>query len=440
MPTTSMSPSLDNQAQSAKMQQMEIDIQQTVTQLDKGPIDVVAQLEGFKSELAEVEKIENEQEKNNRLDILQARLGTQLRNEVRQEEKSLAKVVTMLEAYLKEMGMAYTDLERFNTEEEHLIARAQKILEDAKTALEEAHNAWFFKAERIRKAESFIAEAEAAIVRARQEAEEMRRVRLSNYSMKESLQLFLLRVEQTLEMMVRRQEDINQQVQKVQASLDTAIADRSKNGTLLEQKESEIAALQGEIDTQKEMLRGEINGTPRFNEIDGQLKQMESQLETLKGERATLFSDFQTAEKFSQELDVHLKSQKKLQANQRTWVNLLRNSTKYRVTTFQSRLSAMQDSANQEIARKLTDLGNQQDEENTLAMAKIGQAADQNTLEVMKGHPKRLKMFEEMKSAQEEASYLVNREQQALIAEMRELYGIDITQTFSEESVIDDKV
>ena len=364
------------------------DTEQRIATLDRGPEDLSAQIDTLKQKFEEAEKIADEKERKVRIEILEAEFA-KLREKQRKEEEDLANAVFGLNAILEEMGADYANLQKLVPAEQGLIDAAKAELDQANLELARADEKWFAFRRRAAKeaARQHIERSEQQIKDAQQEAHRLARQRLLKHDMEQSLQDFMFKVEKTIEIMERRVNDINTQLEAVQIRKNEAFDTKSRAAADLEKLDAELNGLEAALRDEEAYLEAMTNGTEEHATQSKKVSDMRTQVEKIRGDRNKAFVLFESKEKFAKELEIHERTQMKLRDNQLMWITSLRSDTEERIVTFRSRLEAMKAMSDQDVAKQLDDMGAAIDQANAEYMAAAGSASDKARMEKIESHP-----------------------------------------------------
>lgn len=399
-----------------------------VASLEAGPRDILSEMESLKEEMEEATSIKDEQQRNIRLQVLNAKLD-ELRQAVKKEEQDLAEAVLGLNAIMANIGGDFSQLTELNDVEKALIEKAENAVAQAKERLTEAEDAWFFKEKRVAEANDDIKQAEHLLTKARAEADKMMRQRLLNHSLEDSLQEFQMRVVRTIDIMKKRLKDITAQVQAVSVRKNAAFEAKQQAAEDLAQFKQQVEETEGELVTAESNLMEYANGSAEYTKQEQLISELKARLEEATGFRNQALAVFQSKEKYATELEVHEVAQKRLQANQLMWIKSLESDTEESVVTYRSRLEAMKSSSDQEIAQELDKLGARLQQANTEYMAKVSVASEQLAQDKFAQAPERYRKLIEIQAAQTEALAKAGLNMKEMVKGMVEKYGIDKTLT-----------
>jgi hypothetical protein len=391
-------------------------------------VDLERQIEDMQKNLDEAAKIRDERQRQMRERVLNADLE-RLRADARKEEEDLAQAVFGLNAFLEKLGMEYERIGEFDPAEKKLIADAERLLQEAKTARAAAESKWFFRQSAIERTDAEVAAAEAGVAEAKQEARRRARQRLLSADMERSLQEFQLRVQKTIGIMTERMREIEKQLKTVAGRKATAFDVKEQAARALEKLDDELNGKEAALKREEELLPTLENGTPQHAEQTTKISNLRAAVEELRGRRNTAFVLFQSKEKFAAELEVHERTQQKLRDNQQMWITSLRSDTEERVVTFRSRLEAQKAVSDQDVAKNLDELGAEADQRNLEFMAAAGAASDRLRMEKIEKHPKRLQDVAAVQAAQAEAVAAIRTREAKMIQYFKEKYGIDPTRS-----------
>ncbi len=390
--------------------------------------NILAEMEQTQLELEKASKIENDQERDRVTEILETRMD-ELRKSVVKEEEDLAEAVFGLNIIIEQLGGSYEQLTQLTPEEQRLINSAKAELAKAEQLLEDAKNSWVFKKSRIEEAEANLEMSKEKLNQAKVEANRLMRQRLLSASMEDSLQDFQNRVAKTISIMKDRKEEIDKQVKAVEARKAEAFAEKERQAVILKNAEDDVSDIENNLYDAEQTLNGMPNGSPEYTAQEKEISDLKSKLEDAKGTRDVALGVFQSKEKFVKELEIHEAAQKKLRNNQLIWIKTLESDTEERVITFKSRLEAMKASSDQEIAKKLDDLGAEVDDKNAKYMAQTTVASDKIMADKIGAHPDRLRKMQETQSALTQHISKADSNIKDMVEKMTSKYGIDPTES-----------
>ncbi len=384
------------------------------------------QIAGVEDQIKEAVKIRDKGVRDARLRVLETTLEA-LEQDAATEEKDLAAAVFGLNTIIEQMGAEYTNLGKFNTNEQAPIDKATADQTAGEAELEVAKQKTFFKGRAIAAAEENIRVAKGAIKTATEDAQRKMRARLQGADMEASLQEFTLRVERTVQIMEARREEINTQVQVVGAARVRTFEEKGRAAQALEKLQGGLTEVEAELQTEEEKLRGLENGTPDHARQTEAIAALRAKVEQVRGEHNTALIYFQSKERFAEDMLIHERTQMKLRDNMRMWITMLRSDTEARVITFRSRLEAQKGMADQDIARRLDEVGVEVDLRNAEYMASAGALSDRLRMDRVEKHPDIIRQLAGIAAAQAEAVAQIRHREREAIAAFKAQYGIDPT-------------
>ena len=139
------------------------------------------------------------------------------------------------------------------------------------------------------------------------------RQRLMQADIETSLQEFMVRVEKTIIIMDERKTQIEGQLRSVTMKKQQAFAVKEQSARALEQLDQQLNGAEAQLKTEEEMLSSLVNGTQEHAQQTQKISTSRATVEDLRGKRNTAFVLFQSKEKFASELEVHERTQMKLQ-------------------------------------------------------------------------------------------------------------------------------
>ena len=386
------------------------------------------QLAGIEKQFAQAEKIKDPNEREIRLQVLQAEFRG-LAEDAKQEEKDLAESVFGLNAILEGMGAEYANLAQPSAVDEGRIKGAQSAITEAQQNLRLAQGKRWFRTSAVAKSEQALSVAQSRLKFFQDESRKNARARLMHADMKTSLQEFQLRVEKTIDIMTARLKDIQTQLKNVTVRKAKAFEAKEAAAKALEKFDAELNQAEASLKGEEELMETMVNGTAEHSAQTEKVSNLRAQVEDLRGRRNTAFNLFQSKEKFASELEIHERTQMKLRDNQRMWIVSLKSDTEERIVTFESRLEAMKAASDQEIAKDLDDLGAKVDQSNAEYMARVGSASDRLRMKKIEMHPERLRKIVEVQEAQAEAVAQIRLREAAALEAFHKQWGIDPTRS-----------
>lgn len=392
--------------------------------------DLTSKIAELETQLEDAAKIKNEEERNLRMQVLQADFEN-LRAELAAEEQDLSQAVMGLNALMTEMGEEYADLQKLSPEEQKVIDDASAKVSEAERELRRVEDApgWKFifssRDKALRQAREGIEAAKQGVADAESRVKGMARDRLMKADIEQSLQEFMYKVQKTIEIMDARATQIVQQLEAVSVRKAEAFRVKEEAAKVLEELDASLNEKEAEMRAAEEELEALANGSSEYVAKEKEISALRTTVEEIRGRRNEALVLFQSKERFASELDVHEKSQMKLRDNQRAWITLLKSDTEERLITFRSRLEAMKAMSDQDVAQNLDNLGTAIDKSNVDFMAKVGAASDKRRMEMVESQPDRIKRIEEARAAQAEAQARIRDREKEALEKFRERYGID---------------
>lgn len=403
------------------------DTQGAISRLQDGPADVVSQIEELDRQLEEATTIQDASKRDARMKVLNANFDN-IRQGMMKEEQDLGQAVFGLQGILTAMGKEYENLQKPSASELSIITNAEATLKAAEEDLATAKASWNFFGSRDRavaNAETRIQEAQNSIEEAKIRVKQLARERLMSADIETSLQTFMKMVSETVDIMQKRMKAIEEQVVQVGTRKAKAFDIKQKAAEALEKLDADLKQVEANLQGEEEVLSTFINGSPEHSEQSAKISNLRADVENLRGRRNAALVLFQSKERFAGELEVHEKAQIKLRDNQRAWITLLKSDTEERIVTFKSRLEAMKAMSDQDIAQQLNQVGASVDQSNIEFMASVGTASDKRAIEMIEEQPGRVRMINQVKAAQAEATALIRDRYAEQLRQFRETYGIN---------------
>lgn len=410
-----------------RVQKMQVDTERAIATLEgraASGVDLEQRFQRIQRQLEEVEQIKDAQERDIRTRVLEADLD-ELRKAASQEEKDLAQAVFGLNVELETMGKEFfVELAEFTPEERAPVAEAETELARAKQQLKNAKDA-FFVGRATNKANAAIDAANAKLQKAEQEAKRRMFLRQQQADMEGSLQRYMAVVQRTINLMKQRIEQTTRQIEIVNHRKTEAYQAMEEAAKSLERLDADLSAAEGDLKHQEEVLLGVTAGTEEYVGQEQKISDLRTHVEAIRGDRNTQLVLFQSKQRFTQELDVHERTQMKLRDNETMWMTALRSDTEERIVTFRSRLDAMKMASGQQFTKLLDEVGVAADLHNVEYMAQLGAASDELRMRRIEKHPEILKRTVQAKAAQTEKVQEIRVREAEAIEEFKKTYGID---------------
>jgi len=346
---------------------------------------------------------------------------------VAQEERDLALAMTGLNELMARIGVDYSELEKPSETEKAKVANAEKAVKEAEFGLMQAQKSWVFRARRIADAKDKIQEAQKELADAKVESLKSARKRLMNASIEGSLKRFGVQVEKVVDIMSARYKDTLVQIGKVGKRLESTLQTKQEAAEKVKILDQQITNKEQEVLNAEQELASLTNGTPEYVAKEREVAKLRNEAEILRGDRNTAFAVLGSKDAFSSELKTHQIAQQKLATNHRIFVAVLKSDTQDRLVTFESRLEAMKNIADQQVAEQLNVIGTEIDCRNAERMAEMAAVSDKIREDMLKAQPERIRRLLNVLDAQAEQITHMRQIEKEAIEEYKRRYGMNLT-------------
>ena len=398
--------------------------------MSKGPVNVASQLASMEIEREEISKISDEKEKLKREEILNAKFAD-LRSSIKNDEKDMATAVYGMKVLIDGMDKEFQSLVENSDEEKKLIGDAVETFNLATAAYEkEKVNNGFLglgwgKASRVSEAEATMKATEAGVATARFKAESMKRDRLMNADIEQTLNIIQVMGQKTIDIMSERTTSIRTQLQAISARKEKAF--EIKNSA-----SAEAAVLLGKVEQQESELQNEelsIDsfeiGTADHDAITKKVSNMRAALEADRGRLKVVQAVLDEKTKSIQEHEAHEEAQQKLLSNHQMWIATLKSKLQEDLVKDQSYLEMLKAAADQEIAQNVDTMTDEKNARQMENVAKIIVASDKAYIEKMQLTPDQIRRRANVSQALAKHAADLSADEAALREQMIQNYGID---------------
>ena len=390
--------------------------------------DYAKELTGLSAEIDALEKVENRQERDRRKEILESNFD-KLRTDIEGEQQDLAEAVFGLNAIFESMGEEYKDLLHLMPDEQALVDRSQRDMLDAQEARRSAEamrwNIFGWKTRALTRSAQSLETAKVGMEQAQIQARQMARQRLLKANIEESLQEIMRRVEKTITLLENRMQIITEQLAAVSIRKAESFKIKEKAAVVIKRLSEELTAKEQELHKEEEVLATLTNGTPQYSTQSGKVSEYRRLVEDIRGRHNTALVLYQSKEKFATAHEVSEVALIKLRDNQKMWITALRSDTEERIVAFKARLEAMKAMSDQEVSKRLDEVGAAADQSNVEFMAKAATASDKARLNKMEQHPARIRAMEEVRAALAEVIQRSRTREGQILQDFKDRYGID---------------
>ncbi len=357
-----------------------------------------------------------------------------------QDRKSLLDAIKDLTDYQDEVGIIFEKFSTLNADEQKVIDDAQKALERAKIALEDAENVkdnwwnnlWGRKS-KIKKRQAELETAKKVRDGADLKAKEMFQQRIETAD----VQTLLSELSYKSQAAVSRLKNREIEIKEVEDKLQDAIVEASKNHTKALQKKKET---EEKLEEQYALLKQarqaleEISDkqSTEYSEAIGKITTIEQKVEELEGLKNAYTTLAASKDSFVHKHNLTIKVLTSLRSNLQTHRAKLKSDTDERLKYYDGYVVALKARTDQEFAAILEHLGVKTDEHIGQTLASMHSASAKARQEMMDNIPVHEKIMQGVYSSYAEALQEIREKDKLIQEEFADRYGIDMKEIFEE--------
>ncbi len=357
-----------------------------------------------------------------------------------QDRKSLLDAIKDLTDYQDEVGIIFEKFSTLNADEQKVIDNAQKALERAKIALEDAENVkdnwwnnlWGRKS-KIKKRQQELEAAKKVREGADLKAKEMFQQRIETADVKTLLSELSYKSQAAVSRLKNREIEIKE----VEDKLQDAIVETSKNHTKALQKKKET---EEKLEEQYALLKQarqaleEISDkqSTEYSEAIGKITTIEQKVEELEGLKNAYTTLAASKDSFVHKHNLTIKVLTSLRSNLQTHRAKLKSDTDERLKYYDGYVVALKARTDQEFAAILEHLGVKTDEHIGKTLASMHSASAKARQEMMDNIPVHEKIMQGVYSSYAEALQEIREKDKLIQEEFADRYGIDMKEIFEE--------
>jgi len=376
-------------------------------------------------------------------EVRQKILNATLDNVVDMAEKdrtSLLDAIKDLTDYQDEVGIIFEKFSTLNSKEQKVIDDAQKELERAKIALDDAekvtdswwNNLWGRKS-RIKKRHKALEEATKLRESADLKAKQMFQQRIETADVKTLLSELSYKSQAAVTRLKNREVEIKE----VEDKLQIAIVEASKNHTkALERKKQ----TEDELEEQYAMLKQarqaleEVSDkqSTAYSEALARVTQIEQKVEELEGLKNAYTTLAASKDSFVHKHNLTIKVLTSLRSNLQTHRAKLKSDTDERLKYYDGYIVALKARTDQEFAAILEHLGVKTDEHIGQTLAAMHTASAKARQEMMDNIPVHEKVMQGVYGSYAESLKEIRKKDAEIQKNFADRYGIDMKEIFKE--------
>lgn len=356
------------------------------------------------------------------------------------DRASLLDAIKDLTDYQEEVGIIFEKFSTLNAKEQKVIDDAQKRLERARMAIEDAekikdnwwNNLWGRKS-KIKKAYAELEQAEKEREAADMKAKQMFQERIETAD----IQTLLSELSYKSQAAVTRLKNREVEIKEVEDKLQDAIVEASKNHTKALEKKKET---EDQLEEQYALLKQarqeleEISDkqSTAYSEAIGKITQIEQKVEELEGLKNAYTTLAASKDSFVHKHNLTIKVLTSLRSNLQTHRAKLKSDTDERLKYYDGYVVALKARTDQEFAAILEHLGVKTDEHIGQTLAAMHSASAKARQEMMDNIPVHEKVMQGVYGSYAESLQEIREKDAEIQKDFANRYGIDMKEIFEE--------
>lgn len=398
-------------------------LQQVVSDVASQQVNITeinAEISSVTEQLEEARASSDERQ----VQILEASLSNAIER-AKKTNRDVNELALGLKVYFEQLGVSIKSLDELTPSEVALLEQAEADLEEAKDTLEDAKGAWFFKTSRVESAEAKIQEEEAKLANTHEEVKKLQRERILNADLEQTLQVIQSAASEAAEVLKTNRVVLEEEIKKLESEQEynhtemTRLTDASK--TASEQQET-LASKLSEAEMELEDL---VPNSPEYQTQNEKVIALKREREDAEIEAKEFLAALQKQEKYCEDLQIYLSSQKKVLSSNRTMTEMLQQEVHQGSKLFNAWLEQKKQATALEAGDALNSLSTEVRLSGAQEMAEIGAAADRTITEALEQQTDVMNVLMTIKDAQAKSSAGMTARQKQIEAEMADKYGID---------------
>ncbi|WP_368184914.1 hypothetical protein [Aestuariibius sp. HNIBRBA575] len=216
-------------------------------------------------------------------------------------------------------------------------------------------------------------------------SESMRQERMRTASVDDKLQDLISKSDVITKLLEGQLAVLNEQKEKVDANLQTTLAERETVVAELESLQSEIQGMDPKIITLENKISVEQDAAIR-TQLETELAQLNSEYNELVKTEQVKIANSQTLERYIEKGKTWVDSLQNQAATQMVLINKLETDTKQRVVLYDALTKSLKTAQQQDVAHRINEIGVKTDQEAQTAMAAIGSATNSRMADMLEAH------------------------------------------------------
>lgn len=328
------------------------------------------------------------------LKILNADFESASRDSAANSKDLSQMMFALLEGY-KDIGVVIKSAEEFNESEIKLTQDADALLAQAKGKLVQAQgkqwNLFGMRDNAIAAATNDINTAETSLTMAKQQAEMMRRERLNNMDLSQSMALQQGITQELTEIAQARITEIETNLTAVKENVTATMDGISTDTTALEKFDQDLTQANAELASLNEEMISYKENSSEWQECRSRILVKTRQRDDIEAERNATFMRAQEGQRFIEFNKIEEQGQVQLLAQHKNWISLLQMGSQQRDILYEVHLGLVRGAADQEAMSMIDKVGTETDERMATDASKKAQAMRKNTLDRLASMPEKVR-------------------------------------------------
>jgi|GEM_PF-2456713 len=359
--------------------------------------------------------------------------------------KDLQAAMIGLTEGIQGIGLVLEEAKKYSSEEQQVVDAANQLVERmqgrvtaASTALATAEQmsgitSWFGARRRaieaaqtdLTRARTELDAAKANVGSAQQMADQMKRARLENMSLEQSMQQLHSIGAQIVSIARDRISEITSNLEMITAGREETIVQLQQWARDVEDGDREIARVKAELESLRQQLEEVQENSSEWMTLKGQIEAKNAELGEVEGKRNNAFSLSQDGQRFLEMYKLQEESQRSLLQFQQTWIALLEEGLRQRSALYQSHLGVIKGAGDQEAMSLQDAVSVRTDEVVQQSAAEHVIALRKNILDRARAMPEQVRRLREITNADAQSKASYEEELDKLFEQFRNNYGTE---------------
>lgn len=381
-----------------------------------------AEVQQMQSELIAAQQAGDER----KVAILEATLASSIEKS-KQRTRDINELALGLKVYFEHLGTNISSLDQLTSEEESLLSHAQAAVEEAQEELDDLKDAWFFKESRQSSAQEKLDTAHAALKETEEKVKKMQRDRILEADLEQTLQTIQAAAAESISVLETNRTSLAEQINVLSSEQDFNSAEMKRLSSELDAVTLTHEDLSSRLREAEMELEDCSPGTPEYAQQNEKVTAVRNELQETEIQKNELLAALQKQEKYCEDLEVYLQSQRKLMSTNRTMTEMLKQEVHQGSKLFTSWLESKKQATALEAADSINTMTTDVRLNAAQDVAEMGAAADKALTKALESQSSVMEIMLTIKDGSQEAAAQMNKRQKAIQDDMAEKYGIDPT-------------